>query len=144
MMVGMQGSQRWGLAAVLALAIAAIAFVFVQYDHFSGVCAIPLALALAVTIAAPQYASKVTIIAGGVSLVIAIVYMGWAGAHRDEIADAHAATRGVQIALAVSGLALLTGRAAGMQQPQRASAADHAHKQTDAIQLPQTGAIPKP
>ena len=144
--------QRWGLAIVLALAIGAIAFATVRYDHFAGVAGIPLVAALAVAIAKPALGGKVAMVAGAIGLVISIGYMVWAGMHRDEIADPHAATRGVQIALAVCGLALLTGRAnATKQQPstiQQLAAAqpsDSPHKMTDAMQLfKSTDPIPKP
>jgi hypothetical protein len=133
----MEASQRWGLAAVLALAIGAIAFVAVQYDRFVGISGIPLVVALTVVFVKPVLAPRVTILAGLVGIVVAVGYMVWAGMHGDEIADPHAATRSVQMTLAVCGLALLTGRAAAMKapaiSPKALSEAEVAHRTTDAM-----------
>jgi hypothetical protein len=134
----MESSQRWGLAVVIGLAIGAIGFVCAQYDRFVGLAAIPLLVALSVAFAKPLLAPKVAIGCSVVGLVIAIGYMVWAGMHGDEIANPHAATRSVQVTLAVCGLVLLTGRAAAMKAgtvPPPAKT-DDAHTPTDAIQRP--------
>ena len=133
----MEASQRRGLATVLALAIGAIAFVCLQYDRFIGIAGIPLLAALVVVFVKPILAPRVTILAGLVGILVAVGYMVWAGMHRDDIADPHAATRSVQMTLAVCGLALLTGRAAVMKtqtvSPKALSEAEIAHRSTDAM-----------
>ncbi|MDB4953564.1 MAG: hypothetical protein JWO36_1133 [Myxococcales bacterium] len=111
----MEASQRWGLAAVIALAIGAIAFVCVQYDRFVGLAGIPMLITLALVFAKPMLAPRAAIFGGLAGIALSIGYMVWAGMHGDEIADPHAATRSVQVVLAVCGLVMLTGRAAAMK-----------------------------